>query len=78
MVRPGTKWLGQGWANGSHAARETISCGPPALAETTTLVEFYETLTIFTKTQNFMKIVCFSSNYDCIMRVCGPRLQHFF
>jgi len=42
---------------GPHAARETISCGPPALAETSTYVEFYETFTVFIKTQNFMKIV---------------------
>jgi len=37
----------QGWAN----------YGPQALAETPTHVEFYETFTIFMKTQNFMKIV---------------------
>jgi len=35
--------LNQGWANyGLHTAIETISCGPPALAETPKHVEFYE------------------------------------
>jgi len=45
--------LDQGCANyGPRAA-----CVPPALAETPTHVEFYETFTIFIKTWNSMKIV---------------------
>ena len=47
--------------------RKTISCGPPALAETPTHVEFYETFTIFIKTWNFENNLCFSSNYNCII-----------
>jgi len=34
-----------------------MSCGLPALAETLTYIGFYETFTIFIKTQDFMKIV---------------------
>ena len=53
-------------ARGPHAARKTISCGQPEFADTSTYVEFYETFTIFIKNQNFIKIFCFSSNYNCI------------
>ena len=51
---------GQATARWPHAARDTISRGPPEHAETSTYVEFYETVTVFIKTGNFMKIVCVS------------------